>query len=451
MIDFNLFREYDVRGTFGKNLTEDAAYSIGAAFGAKCHEYSDTPSICVAMDGRISSPILAKALSNGIMSSGANVIFCGLGPTPFLYSYDFDINPTGAVMVTGSHNPPSDNGFKFTLAQKPFFGDELASLYGIIQDCVCSGAFGSIKGVSIEAKESYLSKIKSIIPACIKKKVLFDPGFGATCEFINEIATLFPGSVMINNVVDGNFPESSPDPTSNLRTSAAVRSIKEMSLDAAFLFDGDGDRFVVIDDCGHLWSGDEVFSYFAMHSDSAENMIVDSKFSQILVDYLENNCGNVIKTKTGHVHIKKAMENLSTAIGGEVSGHYFFKDKWNGSDDGIYAALRFFDSMNQNDIKLSDWRSNLPKRHTSKEYRVGCTLEAKKVIAADIKRMLCDRKIDDTDGVRVIHERGWWLVRPSQTEEKVVIRWESSCENGYNEIMTEVTRVLSEFGIKIAI
>ncbi|WP_236865103.1 phosphomannomutase/phosphoglucomutase [Candidatus Hydrogenosomobacter endosymbioticus] len=457
----SIFREYDVRGTFMKTLFPKDAFDIGVSFGALCAVKAGDGCgellVCVARDGRLSSPELFENLVRGLVSAGVTVIDCGVGPTPYLYWTDFYLRPAGAVMVTGSHNPSSDNGFKLTVKQAPLFGDALRAMCDMSTQFIGGDRQKRGKVVECDYRNLYVNALINSVEHGLHgfcENIVWDPGFGASAEILHMIAARLPGNhFIINGKIDGSFPGATPDPTDPGRVERLKEFIATHECAAGFAFDGDADRLVVADEFGEILAGDELFAHFISHKLATDggkcNCIVDVKFSDILKFDLEHKGAKIRQAKTGHVHIKSSMRELERSIAGEVSGHYFFSDDWNGCDDSIYAALRFMNVMKANNRRLSEWSSHLPPRYASRELRLNCPEDVKWKVAENIKCRLENVSISEIDGIRITCDDGWWLVRPSQTEEKVVVRWESPTVDGYSKMERRIMMLLRSSGVAV--
>ena len=457
----DIFREYDIRGTFGKTLFLETAYTLGKAFGSYCwhhHNSSNAPKVCLVYDGRLSSPKLYKALIHGLLNEKIDVIQGERGPTPYLYWLDHYHKASGAIMITGSHNPIDDNGFKITYRQKPFFADTLKNFYHQFWpkdtelpaiDFSLSPASSFIKRYSDALLKYFSCKLSSLS----SKHIIWDPGYGAANDVLALILPKLPGKhTILHETVDGNFPDISPDPTHPSRKLLLQKFVTEKNADLGLSFDGDADRLVVIDKNGYMWEGDEVFTYFAcakITQDQHCPCFVDIKFSQILQDFLTEKGAQVKQIKTGHANIKSSLFNAPGSIAGEVSGHFFFFDEWNGCDDAIYAAFRLLSIISNQEISPEIWLSLLPVRFTSKELRICCSTTTKEALIPYVKTFFSKEMYTDIDGLRVTLPDGWFLIRTSKTEDKIVIRFESNSENGYKILSKQLTSYLSIFDLSV--
>ncbi|WP_341786775.1 phosphomannomutase/phosphoglucomutase [Rickettsia endosymbiont of Cantharis rufa] len=476
-INKEIFRAYDIRGNSLTDLTKEVAYKIGFCF-AGMTITKDNNKTCVGLDGRLSSPILCKALELGLTDAGAEIINLGVVPTPVLYFADKHFMPAGSIMVTGSHNPRDDNGFKVLQNGKSFFGPQIQDLLTrILHDhvipassCVIpakagiqintSGCMDSrFRGNDIEydnnIQSKYLKRILEEINIDPKLKVAWDLGNGATGNIIEALKNnLANKNIIINSKIDGNFPSHHPDPTNPANLQELIKLVKEQNCDLGIAFDGDGDRIGIVSSNGKILFGDQILCIFAediLKENPNANIIVDVKASQFIVDRIKSFGGNPIIWRTGHPFIKSKMFETKALLAGEMSGHIFFADKYFGFDDAIYAALRFLDLLSRSNKTLDEVIEDLPKSYSTPEIKIFVSSELKLKIIEEIKQKLLDDRIEfnDIDGVRVNTEHGWWLLRSSNTESIIVARAESASKNGLDAVITIINEHLKKYGLLI--
>ena len=453
--DSGIFRSYDIRGDASTQLTEEVMAQIGRSFAGILWEKTSHPQVCVAHDGRESSPRLAGALVESLRCAGVDVIFLGLGSTPFLYWSEYQLEVSGALMVTGSHNPPKDNGLKMTLGRKPFFGEAIQDLFRRIHTPPPSQDMGRLETPSLLSAygQSFLSSPGSWGSRPLK--VVWDPGNGAVGAFLRQVTEALPiDSVILHEDVNGAFPARSPDPTKTGALSVLKQTVLETGADLGVAFDGDGDRLVCMDDQGSVWSGDELLVFFAekLHQTFPDLLVcADIKVSPFLCARLESQGIQVAVGRTGHVYLKNSMKELSSLLGGEVSGHFFFRDAYAGFDDGLYAALRLIQLLSHQNAPLSSWYQTLPKRYKSGEQRVPCPDQQKPFVMEALYQAFSQRgeKICTLDGMKVICDDAWWLIRPSHTEQMLVIRWESETIERFLDLKKIIFSELREFNTVI--
>ncbi|CAK6516563.1 phosphomannomutase/phosphoglucomutase [Rickettsia helvetica] len=473
-INKEIFRAYDIRGNSLKNLTEEVAYKIGFCF-AGMTITKDNDKICIGLDSRLSSPTLCKALELGLTDAGAKIINIGIVPTPVLYFADKEFMPAGSIMVTGSHNPRDDNGFKILQNGKSFFGPQIQDLLAKInaipwldhgiqkknkQDWIPRSSRGMTiipSGNDIEYRHNiehkYLKRILDGISISPKLKVTWDCGNGATGNIIEELkSSLTNENIIINSKIDGNFPSHHPDPTNPANLQELIKLVKEQNCDLGIAFDGDGDRLGIVSSSGKILFGDQILCIFAediLKENPNATIIVDVKASQFIIDRIKSFGGNPIIWRTGHPFIKSKMLETKALLAGEMSGHIFFADKYFGFDDAIYAALRFLDLLSSSSKTLDEIIEDLPKSYSTPEIKIFVSSELKLQIIKEIKEKLLEEKIEfnDIDGVRVNTEHGWWLLRSSNTESIIVARAESASKNGLEEIITIINKYLEKYVI----
>ena len=454
-LHWSILKEYDIRGIYGKTLTSKDAYAIGRAFGTIITNKKQN-TVCVGYDGRHSSPVLETALVNGLVDSGITVNRIGLGPTPMLYFASQILNADGAIMVTGSHNPKDHNGFKFVLNNKPFFGEDIQKLGAL----VAKGNFNTGKGFSIycTVMEEYVDRLVSDYHGKRKLKVAWDAGNGATGPFIQGITRRMPGThFVLNAKVDGDFPNHHPDPTVPENLVQLRETVLREKCDVGVAFDGDGDRLGVIDGKGHILWGDQltmIYSREILKNNPGSVIIADVKSSDHLFKDIEENGGNSIMWRTGHSHIKEKMITTGALLAGEMSGHIFFNDHYYGYDDGIYAAIRLLDILSNSEESMSKIREKMPICFNTPELRFPCEEEKKFKIVNEIKKRLLKGKnnssINTIDGIRVKDDKGWWLLRASNTQNVLVARCESTTAEGLDVLKSTIMNHLQLSGINCA-
>ncbi|AFB31724.1 MULTISPECIES: phosphomannomutase/phosphoglucomutase [spotted fever group] len=458
-INKEIFRAYDIRGNSLKDLTEEVAYKIGFGF-AEMTITKDNDKICVGLDGRLSSPTLCKALELGLTNVGAEIINIGVVPTPVLYFADKHFTPAGSIMVTGSHNPRDDNGFKILQNGKPFFGDQIQELLTKILDNYSNTTPASPYVIPAKAgihniQSKYLKRILDGININPKLKVAWDCGNGATGDIVEELKKhLSNKNIIIHSKIDGNFPSHHPDPTNPANLQELIKVVKEQNCDLGIAFDGDGDRIGIISSSGKILFGEQILCIFAediLKENPNATIIVDVKVSQFIVTKIKSYGGHPIIWRTGHPFIKSKMLETKALLAGEMSGHIFFADKYFGFDDAIYAALRFLDLLSRSSKTLDAIIEDVPKSYSTPEIKIFVPSELKLQIIKEIKEKSLEEKIEfnDIDGVRVNTVHGWWLLRSSNTESIIVARAESDSKNGLEEIITIINKYLEKYGLLI--
>jgi len=447
-----IFREYDIRGVVGQTLFSEDAYLIGRAFGSKVAREKSAGKICVGYDGRVSSPDMQDALCRGLTECGHEVVHVGLGPTPMLYFSVCELEAQGGIMVTGSHNPPTHNGFKFMLGRKAFFGQAIRDL----QAAIAAGDFtpkAAGKITPIEMKPRYIEKLLAAYTGKRDLKVAWDAGNGAAGEIMAALCERLPGTHLpLNATIDGTFPVHHPDPTVPENLAQLIASVRSGGYDLGIAFDGDGDRIGVVDDEGEILWGDQLLMLYAadvLHKKPGATIIADVKASQQLFDEIKKLGGVPLMWKTGHSHIKSKMVETGSPLAGEMSGHIFFADEYYGFDDALYAAIRILNIVAKTPTKLSAWRKALPTLFNTPELRMECPDTRKFAVIEEVRARLQAAKasFNDVDGMRVQTPDGWWLLRASNTQPVLVARCESASQAGLDRLKENLRAELSACGI----
>ncbi len=444
-------REYDIRGIVGEALSEADAFAIGRVFGSMVAE-TGGKKIVVGRDGRLSSPTLSAALIRGLIASGMDVTDVGQGPTPMLYFASFDNNADGAVMVTGSHNPPNYNGFKMMLQNKPFFGEKIQTLGSrAAAGEVVTEAKGSVAAKDVS--EAYIARMVKDWDGTRDLKIVWDNGNGAAGDVLVELVKQLPGThILLNEKIDGNFPAHHPDPTVPKNLEQLVAAVAEHKADVGIAFDGDADRIGLVDNEGHILFGDQFLILMArdvLKSHPGASIIADVKASQVLFDEIAKAGGKPLMWKTGHSLIKSKMAELGSPLAGEMSGHIFYNDKWYGFDDALYAALRVLGVISRGTETVAEFRASLPVVINTPELRFDCADDRKFTVVAEVAARLkaAGENVSDTDGVRVNTPDGWWLLRASNTQAVLVARAESGSEAGLTNLKAALAAQLSASGL----
>tara|TARA_A100001037_G_C15144691_1_gene635690 strand:+ start:2492 stop:3877 length:1386 start_codon:yes stop_codon:yes gene_type:complete len=450
----SIVREYDIRGIIDETLNDGDARAIGNAFATMvARQYGKSPRICIGYDGRLTSPALESAFCQGLVSAGAQVLRLGLGPTPMLYFGVHHLNADGGAMVTGSHNPPSHNGFKFMMGQSAFYGEQLQQ----VEQLVAEGPVGSEGGEARELSviDAYVDKLAAAYRGGSGLSVAWDPGNGAGGEVTQMLSKRLPGRHdVINGEIDGTFPAHHPDPTVAENLTQLQRFLADGGHDLGIALDGDGDRIGLIDDTGRIIWADLLMALLARDVLTAQpgaTIIADVKSSQALFDEIARLGGKPIMWRTGHSLIKAKMAESKAPLAGEMSGHLFFADEYYGFDDALYAAVRLLNVVESAGMSLSALRNQLPTLANTPEIRFDCPDEKKFDVVAEVRdRLLSDgRDIDDIDGVRVKSEDGWWLLRASNTQAVLVARCEARDEESLMRIMSVLESELAKSGIQL--
>ncbi|MDR0677831.1 MAG: phosphomannomutase/phosphoglucomutase [Holosporaceae bacterium] len=444
MISPEILREYDIRGIFGQNLFIEDAYDIGRAFGTFIVR-KGLKKICVGYDCRSSSDSLANNLIKGLVNTGAEVISLGLCHTPMMYYGVHKLNLDAGIMITGSHNPPEYNGFKFMYEKSPFYGEEIKNLGDAIlrkdylngngREIILNGVFSQ-----------YVSDIIDGFSFSDDMKIAWDVGNGATSNAIKAITAIIPGKHhILFEEIDGKFPNRFPDPTVEKNIEYLLNFVSYNNFDIGFAFDSDGDRLCVVDSSGKMLLSDQVLEVIAidfLRKNPGAKIIADIKSYNRLFDTIKKNGGVGIMERSGHSFIKVSMQTKGALLAGEMSGHFFFKDRWFGFDDGIYAALRCLEIIGDNRNAFN----NLDRGIVTPELRVTCSEDKKFSIVESVKEKLKQDGIDivDIDGVRVNTTKGWWLLRASNTQNALSLRIEAYSSNDMRELKESIIDYLGD-------
>ena len=450
--DPTVLREYDIRGIVGRTLHAADAFAIGRVFGSMVVRGGGTR-VAVGYDGRLTSPALEQALVDGLRASGIQVVRIGMGPTPMLYYTATKLETDGAVMVTGSHNPPDYNGFKMMWGRKPFFGEQILQIGRLAASGdVVPEAAGGEQAVAIA--DDYVARLLADWDGGDRMlKVVWDNGNGAAGDILEKLVASLPGEhVVLNGTVDGRFPAHHPDPTVPANLVELIAEVRARKADIGIAFDGDADRIGLVDDTGEIMFGDQVMvllSRDVLRTHPGATIIADVKASQVLFDEIAKAGGVPLMWKTGHSLIKSKMAETGSPLAGEMSGHIFFADRWYGFDDALYAAVRTLGIVARMDGRLSDARKALPHVINTPEVRFDCDDARKFAVIQEVAARLEAEgaKVSRTDGVRVQTPDGWWLLRASNTQAVLVARCEATTDAGLDRLKAALVTQLSASGL----
>jgi len=428
--DPEVLREYDIRGIVGSNLNENTAYTIGRAFGFVVKSRSSSSTIVTGFDGRLTSPKLHQALCEGLKQAGTKIVNVGMGPTPMIYFAHYHFNSDAAIMVTGSHNPSDYNGFKMVLNKNSFYADEIQNLQSIIQNEKLNTEEGSITEHNII--NEYVNRDLQNININNKLKIAWDIGNGAMGLVIKEITSQLQNThnILINEKVDGTFPNHHPDPTVPKNMEQLIRAVINNKCDIGFAFDGDGDRLGVVDNRGKIVWADQYMLILCSEITKLYDqpkIIMDVKCSKVFFDEAKKMNCNPIMSRTGHSPIKEKMKELNSPLSGEMSGHICYADDFFGYDDAMYVALRLLRILSNQSKKLSDIIGRYPSTYSTSEIRFDVEEIRKFAIIDEIKQRLIniDGEVINIDGIRVQNSLGWFLIRASNTQNQLTCRAEA--------------------------
>ncbi len=441
----SILREYDIRGVVGQTLSARDARALGATIGTMVAARRGT-TVALGQDGRLSSPELAAAVADGLVSTGVTVKRIGVGPTPMLYFADRQLDTAAGIMVTGSHNPPDYNGFKLVMGHGPVYGETIQQIGRI----AASGQFATGTGQITQHAmlPIYVDRLLQDAALARPLTVAWDAGNGATGEALTRLCARLPGRhILLNEVIDGTFPAHHPDPTLPETLEQLRAAVTANDCDLGIAFDGDGDRIGVIDGRGRILWGDQILVLLGgeiLQRRPGSTIIADVKASQVLFDEIARLGGNPLMWRTGHSLIKVKMAETGAPLAGEMSGHIFFADGYYGYDDALYAAIRLLNVIASTNQSLGALRDRLPETLTTPELRFPCSEERKFAVVAETKSRLeaAGADMNTIDGVRVRTADGWWLLRASNTQDVLVARCEASTAAGLRRLQVALVEQL---------
>jgi phosphomannomutase/phosphoglucomutase len=444
-INPDIFRQYDIRGIVDKDLTPETVELLGKGIGT-CFRQNNRKEVALGRDCRLSSPRFFEILTKGLHSTGCEVVDLGIIPTPLLYFTMYFKKKEAGIIITGSHNPPEYNGFKIMIGEETLFGDAIQDIYTIIKNRDFIEDQTDIKKTYNIIPEYHDYTLKDI-KLEKKIKVVVDAGNGTAGVVASPLFKKLGCDVTeLYCEMDGTFPNHHPDPTLPAALKELIEKVAEIKADVGIAFDGDGDRIGVIDDKGTILWGDQlliVFSRDVLPSHPGAAVISEVKASKLLYEEIERLGGRPIMWKTGHSLIKKKIKEEKALLAGEMSGHIFFADRYFGFDDAIYSSARLLEILSRSDKKLSEILSDLPQTFTTPEIRIYASDEVKFKIVEEVKKELARKyPIIDIDGVRAKYPAGWALVRPSNTQEVLVLRFEAETQEDLAAIKKEVEETL---------
>jgi phosphomannomutase/phosphoglucomutase len=449
----HVFREYDVRGVAAGDLSDEFARALGRAFAAGLAKSGpERARVALARDGRLSSPRLFAATSEGLREGGADVLDVGIGPTPMLYFAAHHLATDGAIMITASHNPAPDNGFKLMKGTASFFGPDLQALADAMSsERAAPAARGSIEALDLrDAYTSFVRESSRLTEASRRVRFVIDAGNGAAGPL--GLATLralgFDPDPLFCDI-DGTFPNHHPDPTVPQNLEALVGRVRATKAELGIAWDGDGDRIGVVDDRGDVIWGDKLLVLFAreiLEERPGATILGEVKCSETLYADIAARGGRPIVWKTGHSLIKTKMKQEGALLAGEMSGHVFFADRWPGFDDAVYAAVRLLEIVGRRGAKIRELLADLPVTFSTAELRVACDDRLKfDVVRRVLARYLPTHKVVDIDGARVdFGEGAWGLCRASNTGPVLVLRFEARTAERLAEVRAEMEAVVAD-------
>ena len=445
-----ILREYDVRGIVGDTLTAADAYALGRGYAALATG-EGAQRIAVGRDGRSHSPELEAELVRGLTEGGLDVVRIGQSPSPMLYFATYHLGVDGGIQVTGSHNPADYNGFKLLLKGRSVFGEEIQALGRRCAAGEWSEGEGSVEDADVV--DAYVDRLVEDFKGGAFR-IGWDAGNGAGGPVLDKLVERLPGEHhAIFTDIDGSFPNHHPDPTVEKNLTHLKALVANQALDFGIAFDGDADRIGAIDGKGRVIWGDQlmmILSAPVLEEIPGATIIADVKASQILFDRIAQLGGNPVMWKTGHSLIKSKMKETNAPLAGEMSGHIFFKHRWYGFDDALYASVRLIEAIAASGKTLTELMDEMPVSTSTPEMRFPVE-ESRKFAVVDevLERLSSDgARVDSTDGARVNSDDGWWLLRASNTQDVLVARAEAKDEDALERLVGQLDDQLAQSGVK---
>ena len=464
MVNREIFRKYDIRGVVGKDLTEETVSLIALSLGAflKKNLKKDSLTVLLGGDARESTPDFKKIFTESLNKMGINVLDCGLVPTPVVYFGANILDVDGACQITASHNPPEYNGFKPLIGKDSLMAEQIQELLKIIESEEYKGFMvdGFVpENKKLDLMKDYKDFFLKNFPSDLGKglKVVIDAGNGIAGVIAPDIFKSLGCEVIeLYCEVDPAFPNHHPDPTVEENMRDLKAKVVELRADLGIAFDGDGDRIGVVDDKGEIIWGDMLLTIFALSilkEKKGGTFIGEVKCSQVFYSEVGKAGGKAIMYKTGHSLIKKKMKEVKAVLAGEMSGHMFFADRYFGFDDAIYAGVRLVEIIKKEGKKLSEIFDALPKTVSSPEIKVDCPDSKKFKVIENIQKALLEKQIEieglekviTVDGVRMEFVNGWGLIRASNTQPVLVLRFEGYTKKDLEEIKEKTIALLNTF------
>lgn len=446
VICHNIFEPYDIRGIYGHTLFEEDAYNIGRAF-ATVITRKKRKTICVGYDCRNSSWSLSSSLIRGLIKTGCEVVSLGTCHTPLMYYAVKSLKLDAGIMVTGSHHPADYNGFKIIFDNAPFSGEDLQNLRTMILQHDFDGDGNGREIICNNVLKNYILDILKDIQIPESIKVAWDIGNGSTGKVIKALIPQIPGTHhLVNEESNGNFPNRAPDPTDRKNIEYFTKLVEYNDFDIGFAFDSDGDRLCVVNSKGMLLQGDQVLGVLAedfLKKNPVAQIITDISASSYLINKIRQLHGICLTEKISRPHIRNKMKTTGALLAGDVYGHFFFNDRWYGFDDGIYAALRCLEIMTKSPTAFDI----LEYEHISPMIRIPCEHDKKHQIIANIKEQLIADGVNfiDIDGVKVVHNDGWWLLKASDNDAMILARIEAFSSETAKSLINQIAKYAAHY------
>ena len=440
-ITSSIFKAYDIRGIVEKELTPEVVKLIGIAIGSESISQGER-GIVVGRDGRLTGPMLSESLISGLIESGCHVVDIGMVPTPLVYFSTYTKGAGSGVMVTGSHNPPEYNGFKIMIAGETLSADKIQNLYSRILNQEFSSGSGSSTSINID--QDYMDTIKSDISLDRELNIVVDCGNGVAGNIAPKLFESLGAKVTkLFCLVDGRFPNHHPDPSNPENLEDLIKEVIDTGADLGLAFDGDGDRLGLVDNNGNvIWADRQMILYArdVLSRKPGAKIIFDVKCSSLLPKDISEHGGEPIMSRTGHSFIKNKLKETNAELGGEMSGHIFFKDRWYGFDDAIYTGARLLEIISKTDKTCAEVFAELPSSVSTPEINIHFDKQGQQYDVMEALSKNVDfpgAEINTLDGVRVDYENCWGLVRASNTTPCLVLRFEGNDKEALNSIKSQ--------------
>lgn len=442
----SIFKAYDIRGIVATQLTPQTTELIGQVLGSIAVE-SQVKGLVVGYDGRLTSPVLANSLIKGILSTGCNVFEIGEVTTPMVYFANYELKTYSGVMITGSHNPPEYNGLKMVMAGETLSGEKIQQIYQRILDKQIITGNGTHYRENIQ--EAYFNKITSDVKLNRRMSIVVDAGNGVAGKIAPQLYRRMGCKVLgLFCEVDGTFPNHHPDPSKPENLDDLINALKTTETEIGLAFDGDGDRLGVVTKDGNIIYPDRQMMLYAadiLNKNPHGKIIYDVKSSRLLAEWIKENQGEPIMCRTGHSFVKAKIKETGALLAGEMSGHLFFNDRWNGSDDGVYAGARLLEILAQVE-NPSELLNALPNAISTPELNIAVEFEGEqhRIISELSQTAKFDgaQEIITIDGLRVEYADGFGLVRASNTTPVLVLRFEADNNDALKRIMDQFRNIL---------
>ena len=451
MIDKNIFREYDIRGKYPEEINELVAYKVGRSYATILITKLNRKTCCIGMDNRHSSPALKAALVKGLMESGMNIIDLGLVTTPMFFYGCIHTNNLG-IMITASHNPKDDNGFKFSFDN---LGNARGKQVYKFRDFTLKDEFIEGHGTLTQFNiyPYYKSLVRDNITMGSKRiKAVIDPGNGTTSIYVKDLYRQFPNLdlIVINGDSNPDFPNHHPDPAVESNLTQLINKVKEVKADIGIAYDGDGDRVGFVDEKGNIIQADKFLTILIRYlfpKLEDKRMLYDVKCSNIIPEEAKKFQGEAIIYRTGASYTRAKINQEHIPFGGEYSGHICFNDKWPGFDSGLYSGLRMLEILSNTDKKTSELLEGINKYYNTPEIKIPANDDIKTQIVEEVKNYCKEKNynINTIDGVKIFFSYGWALIRCSNTTPNLTVRFEAENEERLNELKKEFLDIINKF------